>query len=236
MHRFLLGPGETLSPGPLRVEGDQAHHAVRVKRLRADEPCEVLDGVGSIAPARVASMDPRGRWIELDLDPPRRTPPLIPNLEVCCPPPKGDRLAQLIDTLSQAGAAVWRPLRCARAAEPPPPNKVTRLERIAGEAAKQCGRAWVMRLEPPIDFDEALSPQPGVSVILSDISGEPAGAPGHEPLRLLVGPEGGWTDQELERARAGGARITRFGAHTMRIETAALAASAVLLAGATRDA
>lgn len=236
MHRFLLDQGESLAAGPLRVEGEQARHAVRVKRLREGEAGEVLDGRGGVASARVSSMDPRGRWIELAVSPPERVEPLSPVLEVCCPPPKGDRLGQLIDTLSQVGVAGWRSLRCARGAEPPPPNKVERLERIAGEAAKQCGRAWVMRIEPVIDFESALLPEAGVSVMVSDISGPGVGDTGGAPVRLLVGPEGGWTPDELAKARDAGARIARFGAHTMRVETAALAAAAILLGTATSSA
>jgi 16S rRNA (uracil1498-N3)-methyltransferase len=236
MHRFLLGPGELLAPGRLRVEGEEARHAVRVKRLRAGERVQVLDGMGGVAHATTGSMDPKGRWIELETEPPHRVEPLQPSLEVCAPPPKGDRLAQLIDTLSQVGVAAYRPLRCARGAEAPSAGKLERLRRVAREAAKQCGRAWVLRIEPEIDLDAALLPEGGGRVIMADASGTGVGETGDAPARLLVGPEGGWTDEELGRARDAGVGIARFGAHTMRIETAALCASAILLADATTTA
>ena len=60
---------------------------------------------------------------------------------------------QLIDQLSQLGAASWRPMATRRSAIEPRSGKVTRLERIAGEAAKQCGRAWAMRVMEGDRFD-----------------------------------------------------------------------------------
>ncbi len=68
---------------------------------------------------------------------------------------------------------------------------------------------------------------------MGDSSGTDAGETGGAPVRLLIGPEGGWTPAELGRARDAGATIARFGAHTMRIETAALGTAAILLSNAT---
>ncbi|MFI4897057.1 MAG: RsmE family RNA methyltransferase [Phycisphaerales bacterium JB059] len=236
MHRFLLGRGDSLAPGRLRIEGEEARHAVRVKRLRVGEGVQVLDGVGGVASAAVGAMDPKGRWVELEAEAPVRMDPLAPALEVCAPPPKGDRLAQLIDTLSQVGVASYRPLRCARGAPAPGEGKAERLRRIAGEAAKQCGRAWVLRIEPEIDFEAALLSEGGMRVIMADASAAGVGDTGDAPARLLIGPEGGWAPEELDRARGAGVTIARFGAHIMRIETAALCASAILLANATTTA
>lgn len=233
MHRFLLDQAELPATGVLRIEGEEARHAVRVKRVREGESVQVLNGRGLIVDASVRAMDPKGRWLEVQAGPGVQTQPVRPLLEVCCPPPKGDRLGQLIDTLSQVGAASWRPLRCERGGDAPPPGKVDRLGRIAGEAAKQCGRAWVLRIEPEIDLDAALLPEDGGRVIVGDSSGSDAGETGGARVRLLIGPEGGWTPAELDRARDSGASIARFGAHTMRIETAALGAAAILLREAT---
>ncbi len=233
MHRFLLEQAELSTPGVIRIQGEEARHAVRVRRLREGEAVQVLNGRGTAADASVLAMDPKGRWVDIQGDQGVRIEPARPRLEVCCPPPKGDRLGQLIDTLSQVGAASWRPLRCDRGSKTPPPNKIERLARVAGEAAKQCGRAWVLRIEPETDFDAALLPEQGGRVIVGDSSGSDAGATGGAPVRLLIGPEGGWTPGELERARAAGATIARFGVHTMRIETAALGAAAILLSNAT---
>jgi 16S rRNA (uracil1498-N3)-methyltransferase len=70
---------------------------------------------------------------------------------------------------------------------------------------------------------------------MADATGKPwAGSMSDEqPVRLLVGPEGGWTGEELAAASRAGATIARFGVHTMRIEVAAVAACAVIMSRGT---
>jgi 16S rRNA (uracil1498-N3)-methyltransferase len=129
----------------------------------------------------------------------------------------------MIDQLSQIGVAAWRPLRTARAERDA--FRADKLERVAIEAAKQCGRAWALEMGEWADFAQALGDP---RAMVADASGEPAN-PATEDTVLLLGPEGGWTEDELARTGAAGRRVCRFGVHVMRIETAAVAASACLL-------
>lgn len=142
--------------------------------------------------------------------------------------PKGPRLEHMIDQLSQIGVGAWSPLISTRAVVDPRRGKLDRLERVCLEAVKQSGRAWAMRIEASV---AARSLPITSGVIVADRSGDPLGAvgPTGEDLTLLIGPEGGWTPDELERFRSGGARIVSFGPHVMRIETAAVVAAGVLL-------
>ncbi len=101
-----LEPGRTL-----QVSGEEAHHAIRVKRIEAGETLELLNARGSVASARVAQTlklpksNPEGPWaLELVIESVRTVPPPTCRIEVCVAPPKGDRLDQLIDQLSQVGA------------------------------------------------------------------------------------------------------------------------------------
>lgn len=221
------------------ITGDEAVHALRVKRLDVGDRVQIMDGAGVIVQAEIESVQKGGK----------REGPIIgarvvervevaqtlPRLEVWSATPKGARLDEMIDGLSQVGAAGWLPLETQRGVVDPRDAKLARLERIAREAAKQCGRAWIMGIGASVGFDAALRPPPGTKVILADASGGTfAHDPGATGLRLLVGPEGGWTPDELDRARAAGASITRFGVHTMRIEVAAVVAAGCIMGFAGR--
>ncbi len=210
----------------LIITGDEANHAARVKRLRPGERITLFDARGTVAEAEVLRAETGKRaMLAVMLGPLRRVPPVAPRLEVWCPPPKGDRLETMIDQLSQIGVAAWRPLRTARAERES--FRADKLERVAIEAAKQCGRAWVIELGDWADLADAIA---NPRAVMADSTG---GTP--EPATtdtvLLLGPEGGWTPDELDQARAGGRDIRRFGVHVMRIETAAVAAAACLLSG-----
>lgn len=245
MHRILVdhlpgAPGETLI-----ISGDEAQHALRVKRVRAGEAIELLDGQGTIASARAIdalTAPPRRRApeeVHVIIDAIRRVPPLSPRIEVWSATPKGPRLDDMIDQLSQIGVACWRPLSTERSIVDPRDTKLARLDRILRESAKQCARAWLMQIGDKASFAQAIAAEPGTDIILADASGAPlamntpSSASPAVAIRLLIGPEGGWTPAELAAARAangGGVHIHRFGPHIMRLETAAVAAAGCLAA------
>ena len=241
MHRILL---ETTIPDPpamLSIDGEEAAHALRVKRLAPGERIEVLDGHGTIALGEVQpdadqptahARRHSDRTLTVRLIERRFIAPIRPEVEVCAATPKGQAVDQMIDQLAQVGAAAWRPLHTSRSVVDPRPAKLDRLERIAHEACKQSGRAWLLRIDPRMDFAQALPPPAGVALVLADASGAPLPANFRsDRIRLLIGPEGGFTPEELAAARSAGTTIARFGPHTMRIETAAVAAAALLLGG-----
>lgn len=247
MHAVMVDVEVPAVGGVLRIGGDEASHTLRVKRLEPGHRIRVLDGAGVVAVARITSTHKGGREglvMETQIEQRDQTPfpGVSPWVDVLSATPKGGRVDEMIDAISQVGAATWSPLETERGVVDPREHKMARLERIARESAKQCGRAWVLRIEGKRSIDAATrTNQPGESavVIMADASGHPwphvaetlSGSP---RVRLLIGPEGGWTDAERQRAHAAGARLVRFGPHVMRIEQAAASACAVVMAGATR--
>jgi len=215
----------------VRVTGDEAHHAVRVKRLESGDPVTLLDGRGRMLSGPITSIDKdrqTGEWT-LTIDggggvqlQPRPTHPVL----VFAPAPKGDRLAEMIDGLSQVGASAWHHLQTERTVTDPRPTKVDRLERIAFEAMKQCGRAWMLELGESCEL--ARIPLGPATIVADDTGGSLSDLPlpAEGPVRLLVGPEGGFSPDELERLRRGGCGIARLGPHILRIETAAIVGAA----------
>lgn len=221
----------------LNVTGDEARHAVAVKRVQVGEEIELRNGRGLIARGSVTRVaPPRGKHpggLDLRIDSHQIAPPMTPSVEVWSATPKGDRVDQLIDQLSQVGAASWRPLTTERGVVDPRDTKLARLDRLAIEACKQCGRAWTLRLDDRADMSAALAPAAGTAIIMADGDAPealPASTAAAITLRLLIGPEGGWSDRERAQAGVAGAALVRFGPLVMRTETAAVVAAARLVA------
>jgi len=206
------------------IEGEEAKHAVRVKRLRAGEETRLTDGRGRVARAVV---EEAGRARTLTIQAIDTVPPSRPSVRVFSASPKGARLERMVDALSQVGASSWSPLGTERGVVEPGANKMARAARVALESAKQSGRPWVMSVEGGVSIEGALGS--GGDVVVADETGDVYEAVGAARVALLVGPEGGWTERELETARASGARVHRFGVRTMRIEVAAPVAAACII-------
>ncbi len=224
-HRIHIEQG--IVPGAVEVTGEEAVHAARVKRVEVGDRVELLDGKGSVGAAKVVTIDkPGGLWrVVVEVESVAKMEPPRPRVEVFSAAPKGSHLSEMIDGLSQVGAAKWSLLETERGVSEPGASKLDRLMRVATEASKQSGRAWHMEIGGGVSFEAALqSPE----VVIADGSGEWYSARG-ESVRLLIGPEGGWTAGELERARGAGARVCRFGVHTMRIEVAAVVAAGIVM-------
>ncbi len=237
MHRIYVETG-VLDGGPtIRVEGEEAHHALRVRRAREGDALELFDGAGAVTRARLAGADGRGRWLEAELSGPvARHQRAVPRVAICSAVPKGDRVSSMIDQLSQLGVASWRPLNAERSVVEPRGAKLDRLRRVAIEAAKQSGRAWVMQIGESCTLGESLDAGKDTAVFVCDGAGGPAPSPSPGAISVIVGPEGGLTEGELSLAAERGARAVRLGPHTMRIETAAVAAGALLMRDATSPA
>lgn len=240
VHRMYVHEGIPHTGERLIITGEEAEHAARVKRIAPGDRVQLLDGHGTVAAALVGRAGPersgRGRvWIlEVTVESVCRAQPPHPAVEVWAATPKGSRVDELVEGLSQVGAAAWSPLAAERTVVTPRETKLERLERIAWESAKQCGRAWVLRIGRERTLAEGLASEPGVRVVVADASGAPYDASGAAAVRILVGPEGGWSQSELEAARSSGATIARFGPHAMRIETAAVVAAAIVLDAESR--
>jgi 16S rRNA (uracil1498-N3)-methyltransferase len=223
------------APGSLvAIHGEEAHHAWRVKRLDVGHLVRLVDAKGAWSDATIARVHKHGReWaLDLTLGPTHVSPETTPIVHVFAAAPKGDHLGEMIDQLSQVGAASWTPLLCERSVVEPREAKLERLHRITIEAMKQCGRTHALAINPAVGFAEFWRTAPRHAIV-ADASGAsllalPASAT--DPICLLVGPEGGLTPGEIEHARAHGAHVASLGVHTMRIETAAVVGAALLLA------
>lgn len=243
IHRVYFDAPLPQTGQTVHLSGEEAHHALAVKRVEAGALIEVLDGKGKIATARLMQgkqtrTGKRGEWLDATIESIREVPRAVPFLTVASAAPKGGRLDDMIGQLAQIGVAQWRPLVTARGEVKPREFKLERMERVAAEACKQSGRAWMMELGAEWRLKDALaSAGAGNTVVFADASGErvAGGFAGIERALLLIGPEGGWTDEEVGQAVAaraantGTVMVARLGRHVMRIETAAVVGAGLLM-------
>jgi 16S rRNA (uracil1498-N3)-methyltransferase len=243
MARRLLVP--VLRAGLVTLPGDQAHHARDVLRLGVGDEVELftatgLTGAAVIVEATAAHVVTNVREI-------REAGASRLALTIASAVPKAARGDWMIEKLSELGVTRFVPLMTARSVvHPEGKNKIERWERLAAESAKQSRRPGVMQIEPLTPLGELLGRHLGRaaylstsanSMPLSSILGSTEPGEVHPPassLTLLVGPEGGWSEAELasfaERHLTG---IT-LGGTILRVETAAIAAAAVVAALAPR--
>ncbi|MFW2440792.1 MAG: RsmE family RNA methyltransferase [Arenicellales bacterium] len=212
----------------ITLSGKEAWHALGVRRLDVGDPIRLIDGKGNITQARVENLEGRNT-ASLRTGEVTHIPPQTPNIILATAIAKGDRQSTLLDMATQLGISAWQPLLCHRSVSKPGKNSYERWQRVCLEASKQSGSAWLPEMMPaakPEDVAKTASLE-GREVLLAHPDGEAMSASNHldKPLLdklLMVGPEGGFTDDEVMRIVATGAKKVSLGQHILRIETAAV--------------
>jgi 16S rRNA (uracil1498-N3)-methyltransferase len=213
--------------GPFELTGNELHHIVHVMRLQPGGRILVFDGQGHEAEAEIVTVNRRKatlRILRLREEPPSSEREVILATAV----PKSERFRWLVEKATELGITRLIPLQTARSVVDPRLGKLERMRQIVVEACKQSGRNWLMAIEPTMDWAAfASTVAKGGETLIADPGGEPAAADAvsqtNRPLVLVVGPEGGWAEEELRQARGAGARCVALGPNILRIETAALA-------------
>ena len=227
--------------GVVEVTGDEAHHAVAVRRLRVGEQVVLTDGAGCSATAVVTETGKRR--FAATVEDVRRGPRPAPSVTVVQALPKGERGELAVEVLTEVGVdrvvpwaasrsvAVWRGERAARSR--------ARWASTAREAAKQARRAWHPEISALHTTAEvaALVEGAALAVVLHEQATRPVGSlavPADGRIVVVVGPEGGLTDEEVATFEAAGAIAVRLGPEVLRTSTAGVAAVSALLARTPR--
>jgi len=215
-----------LAPGEVKIEGAEAHHLAQVCRFRPGDQVYLFNGNGHEYRGTVQHISRRSVVLQvLTVETPARE--LGVRLEVAAPLPKGDRAQFLLEKLTEIGATRFVPLRTKRSVVHPGEGKRERLQRYVIEASKQCGRNTLLEVVEVADWESYCrrTDLPPVRWLA-----DPRGADDFQRERqdavLAVGPEGGFAEEEIERARQSGWHLVRLGSRTLRIETAALVLAA----------
>jgi 16S rRNA (uracil1498-N3)-methyltransferase len=225
----------------VEVTGDEAHHAVAVRRLRVGESVVLTDGCGASVTGEVASTGKRVFAVTVSSSRDMGVPD--PSVVVVQALPKGDRGELAVEMLTEIGVAEVVPWAAARSVAVWKGERATkslaRWRSTAREAAKQARRSWF-----PVVRD--LAATPGVAALLADadlgvVLHEDAAVPlasldvpASGRIVVVVGPEGGLTDEEIAAFAAAGADSVVLGAEVLRTSTAGVAAVAALLSRTPR--
>ena len=215
----LLGLGDVV------VDGPESHHLAHVCRVRPGDAVCLFNGDGHEYPARVRAVEKRAVTVEVLAV---ETPSLEVGhrLEVAAPVPKGDRAQFLLEKLTELGATAFIPLQTTRSIVHPREAKLDKLQRYVIEASKQCGRNVLLRVEPLIAWSEFVR---GSALPVRKLLAHPGGTAamvGGGDVAIAIGPEGGFTEEEVELARAAGWQLVGLGPRILRVETAALVMTA----------
>ena len=222
---------------PVEVVGDEAHHAVAVRRLRAGERVVVTDGCGTTVTATVVETGKRRLVVAADRV--ETVPEPVPSVTVVQALPKGDRGELAVELLTEVGVSTVVPWAAARSVTVWRGERVdkglARWRATAREAAKQARRPWfpvVTDLASTSDVARLLGGA-SLALVLHEEADEPLTSfdvPAGGTVVVVVGPEGGLTDDEVATLRAAGGRAVRLGSEVLRTSTAGVVATAALLA------
>lgn len=216
---------------------DEARHLRDVLRLKSGDEVYVFNGVGgefrcSLITTKRDSAELR---IESEVEPAKPESPL--RLELCVALLKGEKFDLVVQKATELGVTRIVPLTTRYADihlrdESDAAKRVARWQRIALEAAKQSGRAFVPEVSAPASFESVLAgtKEDKLCLMFSERGGESLNKSPAESkaITALVGSEGGWSDEEIERARAAGFHIVTLGGRILRAETAAITITALL--------
>lgn len=228
--RFFLAtpPGA----GHALLEGDEARHLSRVLRAKVGDEVRVFDGSGVEWPATVAAI--RRDEVAVDLgEPLQSVEAKLARLTLAVALPKGDRQKWLVEKLTELGVARLLPLVTERGVAEATDSARARMERGVVEACKQCGRNRLMEIAEPLTLEALaagfpaavrLIAHPGSATALVGRIGDP-----DQEILAAVGPEGGFSADEIAAAVAAGFTPVGLGPQILRVETAAIALAARLV-------
>ncbi len=237
MGRFFV-PREAVKGNRIVIEGEEAHHIRNVMRLKESDEVVAFDGQGREYAGVIRETGPHGVVIDI-----LRTRELPVeggvSLTLAQAIPKKEKMDYIVEKATELGVRRIVPVRTERTvvalAAERGRARVERWRRIAREAAKQCGSPTIPVVEDLAEFDTFVRSSKGYEVslmaCLADGSmpvKEALKTPKPETLLIFIGPEGDFTKQEIELARANGARLVSLGPRILKSDTAGLALIAMV--------
>ncbi|PYM18501.1 MAG: 16S rRNA (uracil(1498)-N(3))-methyltransferase [Candidatus Rokuibacteriota bacterium] len=238
MRRFTLPP-ERVVDGRVTFDAGESRHLARVLRLRPGDTVVATDGAGRDYTVRLDTVGEAATGTVLAAE--RGTPESPLAITLVQGVPKGDKMEAIVRAATELGVARVRPALCERTIVRLEPGRwrerARRWQRVAREAAKQCGRAVIPEVEAPRPLVEWLAAKDPVDLALCFWEG--GGVPLAQALGdmraarsalLVVGPEGGLSPAEVDAARTHALTVTSLGPRILRTETAGPAVVALLQA------
>jgi 16S rRNA (uracil1498-N3)-methyltransferase len=206
----------------LRLPEGEARHVLKALRGRQGDVLEVVD-----ADRRLFLAELRGRGEACVLEAPEAPDHEYLDLSLYQAVPKGGRMDLVVEKATEVGATRIVPLVTERGIVLPRGGKVERWRRVAEAAARQSLRLRVPEVAELVHFSQAVRGVGGDGVLLHNAPDlEPLEAVIRDPVSLFIGPEGGWSEDELRDAEEAGLAMAQLGPYRLRSETAGMVAVA----------
>lgn len=225
--RYLVRP--LPPPGPHLLPAEVAHH-LNVVRARPGDRVRLFDGAGTEADAELTEVGRRRVTAVVGPGTAVQREPLA-RIELACALPKGARAEWLFEHGTEVGVSAFRPIRFERS-NPSRRERRDRFERIVAAAAEQCDRSMLPVVHDEVTLIDLLADPsvPSERFLAAPGAREPLGAARAAAAILVIGPEGGFAESEIDALAEAGFRPVDLGPLTLRTETAALVGAARLLA------
>jgi 16S rRNA (uracil1498-N3)-methyltransferase len=238
VYRVRIAPG-VQQGDVVTLPKAEAHYVAHVLRLRAGDELSAFDGVAQKYRLRlttVSSTAVQGQVVASQHGTVASPKPLILGQAV----PKGTKMDLIVEKCSELGLTTLVPLYTKRTVAREVPGrmrqKLARWHRIAEAAARQCGRHTLLDLRHPMSLADFCAHYSAAPVKIVCWTREPRSGlrqalnrcAGQSPVVILIGPEGGWSDQEITMARAHGFAAVHLGPRVLRTETAAIVVTSIV--------
>lgn len=232
MPRFFI---DGVAEGRAYIAGADALHIAKALRMRPGEPLTLCDGKGADFDGVLETVTDRQVTVRITASRPSQAEPTL-AVTLYQGLPKGDKMDWIIQKAVELGVTAVVPVATRRSVarlEGKADKKQERWQRIAAEAAGQCGRGILPAVERPLSWKDALSRLSGEPVLVFyEGGGQPLRelvTPASRKLSVLVGPEGGFDPEEIDAIRRLGGAAATLGPRILRCETAPLAALTLLM-------
>ncbi len=217
------------------LDPEEAHHVLNVLRHQRGNALTLTDGRGAFYDGKIQAITRKS--VEVYLEDKRVSPASVPELTLAAALLKGDKTDFVVQKATELGVCRFQPLLTQHTLvkKEVAEAKKDRWQKISREALKQCERAHEMTVQSPVAFRDFLSQEADLKIFFWENSKEPAKVffkKNTKELRtviVVIGPEGGFTEEEAQAAVHAGYAALSLGTHVLKADTAALAAVAVVL-------
>ena len=232
MPRFFI---DGAADGRAYIAGADALHIAKALRMRPGEALTLCDGKGTDFDGVLETVTDRQVTVRISASRPSQAEPTL-AVTLYQGLPKGDKMDWIVQKAVELGVTAVVPVATRRSVarlEGKADKKQERWQRIAAEAAGQCGRGMLPSVERPLSWSQALSCLSGEpALVFYEGGGRPLRelvTPSTRRLSVFVGPEGGFDPEEIDAIRRQGGGVATLGPRILRCETAPLAALTLLM-------
>lgn len=228
MRRFY-SPKENFLEQQIILDAEQTRHLQSVLRLKIGDEIQVFDGFGNEFVCKIETIEKKKTWLKIIKQIPPKSPESDLHLTLAVSILKGEKFDLVLQKAVELGVNKLVPLVTKRCDVKVKHSKLERWQKIIIEASKQCGRAKLMEIIEPIEFEEFINSVNESPILFSERNGESfSEIKADKKITAIIGSEGGWDDSEIEFAKENGVSIITLKGRILRAETAVISIASIL--------